>query len=98
MWPAVARAFASSSAPVELAQVSASGAGFFALLRIRQEANFHHMAEAALTVATEELEAVAARMNLPAFKLDTVPTRNLASLRFPGVGAVYFGSVGNSNK
>lgn len=102
-WPEIARTFASMSPHAVLAQVSASGAGFWALVAVEIEpgaydgdpvASHRARVDAVLDHMDAELHALCDAMNLPdPLALDRPVSYNLVALRFPGVGPAYFGAA-----
>jgi len=99
LWAELAAYFAHEGSPVTLAQISASGAGFFGLVRVdvarikkntpAQIIAYPSIAGAALDYADEQLKTFAWLHELAPFKIDTTPSNSLPGLRFPGVGKIY---------
>lgn len=91
LWPTICRTFAEQVAAVEVAQVSASGAGFYALVHAPACSSFPAMAAHVLTIARDELGRIARSHDVGPVAIDEKCAYNLAALRFPGVGPVVHG-------
>ena len=101
-WPELAREVAEAWPSVVLAQVSASGSGLWALVAVEigpdaydgdPVASHRERADLVLSISDGVVAEACARVGLRCTLVPDAPvTRNLVSLRFPGVGPAYFGA------